>query len=100
MANLKSESTICSQCKGKHWNPNSQKETQASVLKEFGKIANNCVNGEGGVVHCPYAKQPLGRDFFLSPFLLTFYVKYGIIFLKLVNVFSEIGGKCHEKNFI
>ena len=56
MANLKSESTICSQCKGKHWNPNSQKETQESVLKEFGKIANNCVNGEGGVVHCPYAK--------------------------------------------
>ena len=54
--NLKSKSLICEKCKGKRWNPNSQKETQAAVMKEFGQIANNCVNGEGGVVYCPYAK--------------------------------------------
>ena len=54
--NLKSESLICEKCKGKHWNPDSQKETQAAVMKEFGKIANNCVNGEGCVVYCPHAK--------------------------------------------
>lgn len=57
MANLKSKSMICEQCRGKHWNPNSQVETQAAVLAEYGQIANNCVNGEGGVVYCPYAKN-------------------------------------------
>lgn len=56
MANLKSKSTICEKCKGKYWNSKSQKDTQSAVLKAFGQIANNCVNGEGGVVYCPYAK--------------------------------------------
>ena len=53
--NLKSKSIICERCKGKHWNPNSQAKTQEAVLKEYGQIANNCVNGHGGVVYCPYA---------------------------------------------
>ena len=30
--------------------------THEAVLKEYGQIANNCVNGYGGVVYCPYAK--------------------------------------------
>ena len=47
--NLKSKSIICERCKGKHWNPNSQAKTQEAVLKEYGQIANNCVNGHGGV---------------------------------------------------
>ena len=55
--NLKSKSLICESCKGKHWDPNDQAKTQAAVQKEFGQIANNCVNGEGGVVYCPYAKK-------------------------------------------
>lgn len=54
--NLKSKSIICEQCKGKHWNPNSQAKTQEAVKAEFGQIGNKCVNGEGGVVYCPYAK--------------------------------------------
>ena len=53
---LKSKSTICEECKGKHWDPNSQAKTQASVKAEYGITANKCVNGEGGIVHCPYAK--------------------------------------------
>lgn len=43
----------CKKCKGKHWDPNSQKKTQERVLEEFGIIPNPCVNGEGGVIHCP-----------------------------------------------
>lgn len=54
--NLKSKSIICEQCKGKHWDSSSQAKTQEAVLKEYGQIANNCVNGYGGVVYCPYAK--------------------------------------------
>lgn len=54
---LKSKNIICEHCKGKHWNPENQKDTQAAVLAEYGQISNNCVNGEGGVVYCPYATK-------------------------------------------
>ena len=54
-------SPICTKCQGKHWNPDSQKATQEAVLKEFGVIPNDCVNGEGNGyvkdIHCPYATK-------------------------------------------
>lgn len=52
---LKSESTICSKCRGEFAHL-SQKERQNRVLKKFGTIANNCVHGEGGIERCPYSK--------------------------------------------
>ena len=55
--NLKGVSVICSKCQGSCWNPESQSETQAAVMAKYGIIANDCVNGEGNVVHCPYAKK-------------------------------------------
>lgn len=55
--NISSKSLICAKCQGKYWHPDDQSKTQREVMKNFGIIANNCVNGEGGVVYCPYAKE-------------------------------------------
>ena len=52
----KETSQICNDCRGKYWDPTSQQLTQANVKKAYGIIANKCVNGEGGIMHCPYAK--------------------------------------------
>lgn len=46
----------CQICRGRHWHPDSQQQTQASAKAEFGITPNNCVNGANGVVHCPAAK--------------------------------------------
>lgn len=45
----------CKNCRGRHWNPNSQQKTQASARAEFGYTPNKCVNGDGGIIHCPAA---------------------------------------------
>lgn len=59
-SNTASTSPICELCKGKHWDPESQSNTQNAVLSEYGIIPNDCVNGEGNGfvkdIHCPYAK--------------------------------------------
>ena len=53
--NFKSISHYCEICKGKCWDPKSQKNTQENAKKEFGIVPNNCVNGSGGTIHCPAA---------------------------------------------
>ena len=52
----KSETNIyCSQCKGVCWKGvQNNAETQKAALEMFGIIPNNCVNGEGNVIHCPF----------------------------------------------
>lgn len=45
--NISSKSLICAKCQGKYWHPDDQSKTQREVMKNFGIIANNCVNGEG-----------------------------------------------------
>ena len=55
---LKSLTSIdpkCHICGGSCWHGEDQKRTQAEALAKFGIIPNHCVNGEGGVVHCPAA---------------------------------------------
>lgn len=58
-ANVKSLASIspmCLVCKGKCWNPDSQKATQEAAMKMFGVIPNHCVNSEGNIVMCPAQK--------------------------------------------
>ena len=53
---LKSQSSACQKCNGRCWKgPENNAETQKAAMKMFGFIPNNCVNGEGGVIHCPYS---------------------------------------------
>lgn len=52
---LSAEGRYCNTCNGEFWNESDNVVTQAAVKEKFGIIPNNCVNGEGGVVHCPYA---------------------------------------------
>lgn len=54
--NLYSVDSHCNQCKGKCWNQNDQSKTQKAAREMFGFIPNKCVNGEGGIVHCPATK--------------------------------------------
>ncbi len=54
--NFKSIDTKCYQCNGKCWHDGDQSATQKAAQKMFGgTMPNDCANGEGGVVHCPYA---------------------------------------------
>ena len=52
---ISSFSVYCEKCRGRHWHKDDNLETQQSAKAEFGIIPNNCVNGNGGVVNCPYA---------------------------------------------
>lgn len=52
---LKTVGTYCEQCKGTCWKGlDNNAATQRAASEKFGIIPNNCVNGEGGVSHCPY----------------------------------------------
>ncbi len=54
---LTTDDVNCDKCKGKCWDSSSNANTQTAALKMFGSIPNKCVNGENGVVHCPYAAK-------------------------------------------
>lgn len=47
--------TCCDRCKGACWDKSDNFATQAAARKMFGITPNNCVNGEMGDIHCPYA---------------------------------------------
>ncbi len=55
--NILTKDLYCERCKGTCWNEKDNSKTQNAAYKMFGIIPNNCVNGEGGVIHCPNAKK-------------------------------------------
>lgn len=55
--NILSKDLFCEQCKGRCWDEKNNSKTQRIAYTIFGIIPNNCVNGEGGVIHCPYATK-------------------------------------------
>ena len=55
--NILTKDLFCEKCKGTCWNEINNSRTQSLAYNMFGIIPNNCVNGEGGVIHCPYANK-------------------------------------------
>lgn len=55
--NILTKDLFCEKCKGTCWNEKDNSRTQEDARARFGIIPNNCVNGEGGVIHCPYATK-------------------------------------------
>ena len=56
MPNLFTKDLTCETCKEKCWVAGDNAATQANAMAMFGTTPNKCVNGKGGVIHCPYGK--------------------------------------------